>query len=448
MQPVPIGLPGELYTGGVGLARGYFADPGQTQSKFIKNPFLPLLGLNDAQKSVIGDRLYKTGDIVRYTPNGHIEYIGRTDSQVKLRGVRIELGEIETVITQFSGVQQVVVMVVDGPRESKILVAYVVPEVDELALKAHTTAKLPATMIPQVFMMLPEFPMNTNGKVERRLLPTPQVEASVRVEPSNLKERVILDLWSKVLNIPSDQIGVCDLFFSLGGDSITAVTLVYHAKQRGILLTTQQVLTHQTIREQAEVCEVVSVSSVGEHQIAYGTASMSPMQQWMFASPLSIGESSKAIPSFNQYSLLQLQQVADVGIISKTIGHLLLHHPILRASFDRNNMTIKLNQPTEDDVARLTGPGKHVDQSPLCEVHTLDTSDPLEDDFADMWESRLDPLKGICVRGVLVVSAIAPETHPKLLLVVHGLCIDKVSWDIILADFQTAFYQLQSNSKV
>lgn len=447
MQPVPIGLPGELYTGGVGLARGYLGDPGQTQSKFIKNPFLPLLNFTDAQLSVYGDRLYKTGDIVRYRPNGEVEYIGRTDSQVKIRGVRIELGEIETVLSLCPGVQQTVVLVADGPRDSKLLVAYIAPEMDETTLRAYVSAKLPATMVPQIFIMLREFPMSTHGKVERKLLPAPHVEGSAKEEPANQNERVLQEVWSKVLNIPADQFGVTDLFFSLGGDSIAAVTLVYHCKQRGIILTTQQVLTYQTIREQAEVCEVVATSAI-DKPVPYGTSSLSPMQHWMFAGPLTADGAARSIPSFNQYALLQLQQVVDVALISRTIGHLLVQHPILRASFDRTNAAVNITEPTQDDVDRLTLDGKHSDKSPLCEVHTLYTSEPLEEDFADTWEARLNPIKGVCVRGNLVVSAVAPDSYPKLLLVIHSLCIDKVSWNIILADFQSIYYQLQNNSKV
>ena len=450
MQPVPIGVAGELYVGGAGLARGYIGDPSQTQSKFVPNPFLPLLPLNDAQRAVYGDRIYKTGDLVRYLPNGEMEYIGRTDFQVKLRGLRIELGEIETVISQCEGVRQVVVMVVDGAQDNKILVAYVVPEVDEAAVRAHIGTKLPAYMVPQVFMMMKTFPMNTSGKVERKLLPVPEVQASARLEPRNNKEHILLEVWSKVLNIKPDQIGGEDMFFSLGGDSITAVTLVYHAKLRGILLTTQQILTHQTIRAQAEVCELVTSTSAIEGQIPWGTSSMSPAQHWMFAGPLVVdeGPSSHTVRPFNQYSLLQFRQPVDVALVSRAIAHLLIHHPALRAAFDRATWTIATTEPNGDEQERLIQRGKHGDQSALCEVYTLETSEPLAQDFADKWDARLNPAKGICMRGVLVVSEFAPESYPKLLLVAHQLCVDRTSWDIILSDFQTAFYQLQSNAKV
>jgi hypothetical protein len=447
MQPVPIGVAGELYIGGAGLARGYIGDPAQTLSKFVPNPFLSLLPLNELQRAIYGNRIYKTGDLVRYLPNGEMEYIGRTDFQVKLRGLRIELGEIETVISQCEGVRQVVVMVVDGAQDNKMLVAYIVPEVDEAAVRAHIGTKLPAYMVPQVFVMMSTFPMNTSGKVERKLLPVPVAQTSTRLEPRNNKERILLEVWSKVLNIKPDEIGGEDMFFSLGGDSITAVTLVYHAKMRGILLTTQQVLTHQTIRTQAEICELVTPTSAIEGQIPWGTSSMAPTHHWMFAGPLAVTD-GRNLPSFNQYALLQFQQQVDIALVSRAIAHLLINHPALRATFDRGTWTMTMLEPNGDEQERLTQRGKHSDQSPLCEVHVLKTSEPLDQDFADQWDARLNPAKGICMRGVLVVSEFAPESYPKLLLVAHQLCVDNVSWDIILSDFQTAFYQLQSNAKV
>jgi hypothetical protein len=452
MQPVPIGVPGELYIGGVGLARGYYGDQQQTQAKFLPNPFASLLPNDNAQRAMFGNRIYKTGDLVRYMPNGEMEYIGRTDFQVKLRGLRIELGEIETAISQFAGVRQAVVMVVDGPqeKENKLLVAYVVPEVDETALRTHVSNKVPVYMMPQVFMMMAEFPMNTSGKVERKLLPVPKVHTGVRLEPRNDKERILLEVWSKVLNIKPEQIGVDDMFFSLGGDSITAVTLAYHAKQRGLIITTQQVLSHQTIPAQAAVCELVDPGNAIEKQVPWGTAHLSPVQQWIFNGPLRIAATpvpgSSKPRSFNQYALLQFQQPLDVALVSRALGHLLMVHPALRATFDNAKMTMTFTEPTREETEKLTL-GIHRDQSPLCEVHVIQAGETLSDDFANKWEAHLNPTQGVCVRGVLIASEGAAELQ-KLLLVVHHLCVDKVSWSILLADLQTILAQLHANAKV
>jgi acyl-coenzyme A synthetase/AMP-(fatty) acid ligase len=197
MQPVPCGVAGELFIGGAGLARGYIGDAAQTKDRFIPNPFAALLKHNPAQKAVFGDKIYRTGDLVRWLNDGSIEYIGRTDFQVKLRGLRIELGEIETVIAQCAGVRQAVVLVVDGAADSKILVAYVVPgSCDEPAMREHLASKLPAYMMPQVFVFMDEFPRNPSGKVERKLLPKPNmVNMSGIVPPSTYDERLLLQIW-------------------------------------------------------------------------------------------------------------------------------------------------------------------------------------------------------------------------------------------------------------
>ena len=192
MQPVPVGVPGELYIGGTGLARGYIGDPAQTKARFIPNPFAELLKHNPAQKAAFGDKIYRTGDLVRWLHDGTLEYIGRTDFQVKLRGLRIELGEIETVISQCSGVRQTVVLVVD-----EILVAYVVPaSCDEPSMRTHLASKLPAYMLPQAFVFMDEFPRNPSGKVERKLLPKPNmIDMGSIVPPSTNDERALLQIW-------------------------------------------------------------------------------------------------------------------------------------------------------------------------------------------------------------------------------------------------------------
>lgn len=452
LQPVPIGVPGELYVGGCLLARGYINDLEKTKERFIPNPFTNFIPKD--KRAILTDRMYKTGDVVRWTHNGEMEFIGRYDFQVKLRGVRIELGEIEAVINKAPGVKQVVVMVVDGPNDNKLLVAYVVPEVDEAALKAFMLSKLQVTMIPQVFVMMHEFPTNTSGKVDRKLLPSPQVSTSVKLEPKNAKERILMEVWSKVLNVTEDQIGAEDMFFALGGNSITAVTLVYHAKQQGLIISAQQVLSFHTIIEQAEVAELMDMSTVFDRQVTWGSAPLLPMQQWILEKPLApIASSSSAPPpskplSYNQYALLKLKQVIDVTLVSRALGHLVVHHPALRASYDSSNMTVNFVEPTREEVDKLTQCGLHPDLSPLCETHVLQESDALDEEFVEMWEAQLDPSKGVCVRGVLLSSETGQDANPMLLIVIHHLSVDKASWDILLADFQSAIAQLLEDKKV
>ena len=216
LQPVPIGVPGELYIGGVGLARGYFRRPDITDEKFIPNPFQE------------ASRLYKTGDLVRYLSDGNIEYLGRIDNQVKIRGFRIELGEIESLLNQHPAVLQTIV-IADEDRGNKRLIAYLVchqetPQVSDL--RDFLKDKLPEYMVPAVFVFLKSFPLTPNGKVDRRNLPSPeprQIEATF-VGARNELELQIVKIWEKVLGI--EPIGVRDNFFELGGHSLLAMRML------------------------------------------------------------------------------------------------------------------------------------------------------------------------------------------------------------------------------
>ncbi len=220
LQPVPIGVPGELHIGGLGLARGYLGRPDLTAEKFIPNPF----------SNEPGARLYKTGDRVRYRPDGNIEFLGRIDHQVKIRGFRIELGEIETAIGQHPEVRDCVVIVITKESGDKQLVAYVVPKLSMLTaskLRSFLQQKLPNYMVPAAFVVLESLPLTSNGKVDRRALPAPDKSSFTDtgfVPPSNALERQLAQIWSEILDVES--VGVKDNFFALGGHSLLAVRLM------------------------------------------------------------------------------------------------------------------------------------------------------------------------------------------------------------------------------
>jgi amino acid adenylation domain-containing protein len=216
-QPVPIGVPGELYTGGDGLARGYLNRPDLTAEKFVEHPFNPT------------QRLYRTGDWVRYQPNGTLEFLGRIDQQVKIRGFRIELDEIESVLSQYSAVQQCIVIVREDEPGDKRLVAYIVmdgqPSASTVQLRQFLQQTLPNHMIPSAFMQLETLPLTPNGKVDRRALPKPEISTAqvetVYVAPSTPQEQDMADIWAKALNV--ERVGIYDNFFDLGGHSLLAV---------------------------------------------------------------------------------------------------------------------------------------------------------------------------------------------------------------------------------
>jgi aspartate racemase len=230
-QPVPVGVPGELYVGGVGLARGYINRPELTEKKFITNPFSRGRGAGEDESSH-RERLYKTGDLARYLPDGNIEFLGRLDNQIKIRGFRIELGEVEATLSQHSAIEQTVVIARDDISGDKRLVAYLVLSQDQTLtvdeLRLFLQKKLPNYMVPSAFIFLDALPLTPNGKIDRRALPAPD---QTRLEPEgnfvaprDKLELQLTQIWESVLGI--QPIGIKDNFFDLGGHSLLAVRLV------------------------------------------------------------------------------------------------------------------------------------------------------------------------------------------------------------------------------
>lgn len=246
LQPTPVGVVGELYVGGDGLARGYLHRPELTQERFIDNPFLP------------GTKLYKTGDLVRYLKDGNLEYLGRRDEQVKIRGFRVELGEIATVIAQHPDVQESVVIASDDTQDNQRLIAYVVTENQDIAaqLLPYLQQKLPNYMLPSAFVVLDTLPLTPNGKVDKRALPTDEVirpnTTKSFVTARNFTELSLVKLWENLLN--TNPIGVTDNFFDLGGHSFLAVRLMAQIHDRfGHNLPLSTLFENPTIEKLAQV---------------------------------------------------------------------------------------------------------------------------------------------------------------------------------------------------
>lgn len=250
LQPVPIGVAGELHIGGAGLARGYLNRPELTAGKFIANPF------DDKP----GTRLYKTGDRARYRSDGHIEYLGRMDQQVKIRGHRMELGEIERVLSQYPGVRSVAVCVFDRGENDRRLAAFVVADPNSAAsageLREFLTRTLPEYMIPSAYIFLDSLPLNANGKLDRRALPEPDwtnvTANAVFVAPRNVTEAGLAGIWEDVLGV--NRIGIHDNFFELGGHSLLAIRIVSRIRERlAIELPLSALFTLPTVAKLAAV---------------------------------------------------------------------------------------------------------------------------------------------------------------------------------------------------
>jgi acyl-coenzyme A synthetase/AMP-(fatty) acid ligase/acyl carrier protein len=257
---LPIGAIGELYIGGVGLARGYLNRPDLTAEKFIANPFQ-----TEAERKVgKNSRLYKTGDLVRWLPCGNIEYIGRNDFQVKIRGYRIELGEIESVLASYPNIKQAVVIARDSKNElegnktdNKYLVGYYTSsqELDNEAIRDYLENKLPEYMVPVVLMHLDKLPLTINGKLDRKALPEPNFinEETYTAQVTELEEK-LCRIWSEVLGIPFEKIGVRDDFFRLGGHSILAIKLMTRInKELNILVNVSTIFTANTVRTMSKL---------------------------------------------------------------------------------------------------------------------------------------------------------------------------------------------------
>jgi len=291
LQLVPVGVPGELFTGGDGLARGYLNRPDLTREKFIPHPF----------STEPGARLYKTGDLVRYSPDGNIEFLGRIDHQVKIRGFRIELGEIESVLGRHEAVREVVVMAREDVPGDKRLVAYLIPEGEQApsvsVLRQHVKEKLPDYMVPNAFVMLAKFPLTPNGKMDRRALPAPEHTRpeleETYVAPRTPVEQSLAEIWANVLGV--ERVGVNDNFFELGGNSLLAVKLFVRIRQwSSIDLPLATLFRSPTIRALAELLKpssaTVTISGETKSEIP------SPVQQWRSLVP--IQPEGKRLPLF------------------------------------------------------------------------------------------------------------------------------------------------------
>jgi amino acid adenylation domain-containing protein/non-ribosomal peptide synthase protein (TIGR01720 family) len=418
LQPVPIGVKGELHIGGSGLARGYLNQKELTDEKFIPNPFSPKPA-----------RLYKTGDLARYRNDGTIEFIGRIDHQVKIRGFRIELGEIETLLAQHSGIQETLVIARPDLRGNQRLIAYIVCDREQPSnseLRSFLKEKLPEYSIPSAFVILDSLPVMPNGKLDRNALPAPEevtVQEAIVVEPRTNKEEVLTEIWTEVLG--QKQVGIHDNFFELGGDSILSIQMVARANQAGLQFTPKQLFQHQTIAELATV--ISNTPSIqAEQGLVTGTVPLTPIQQWFFA------ENQPEPHHYNQSVLLEVPHNLEPKLIQQAVQQLLRHHDALRMQYVPKASGWQQINATFDNTV------------PFC---TIDLSgQPASkqqatiESTADEMQASLDLEAGAIVQVALF--HLGRNKPGRLLFIVHHLAVDGVSWRILLEDLFTSYQQL------
>jgi amino acid adenylation domain-containing protein/non-ribosomal peptide synthase protein (TIGR01720 family) len=418
-NPVPIGVMGELYLAGDGLARGYLGRPELTNERFVPNPFSEEKG-----------RMYRTGDLCRWLPDGSIQYLGRTDHQVKLRGFRIELGEIEATLDQHPAVRQSVVIVRGDEAGRKQLVAYVAlksgagPATRELY--HHVKERLPEFMMPSAIVPLDAFPLNPNGKIDRTALPEPDLPAELRapfVAARTANEKILADIWSQVL--PVQRVGVHDKFFELGGDSILAIQVVAGANQAGLRLTVKQMFQHQTIAELALVAENIA-KSVSDHGPVTGEVPLTPIQRWFF-------EQDFADPHhWNQAVCLELRRNLEPALLNQAVRELVMHHDALRLRFWRQAEGWRQFNAAAAGTVSL----RRIDLSKLRET---DQNSAMRQSSTEL-QAQLDLAERPLLQGALF--DLGPLRRSRLLIVIHHLAVDGVSWRILLEDLQIACDQL------
>ncbi|GAB2867015.1 hypothetical protein GCM10022221_79600 [Actinocorallia aurea] len=410
LRPVPPGVVGELYVSGAGLARGYHGRPDLTASRFVADPF-----------GAPGTRMYRTGDLARWRTDGALEYLGRADDQVKIRGFRIELGEIEAVLAAHEDVTDVAVVVREDRPGDKRLVAYAVGGVEAGALRAFAAERLPAHMVPAAAVVLEALPLTGNGKLDRRALPAPVVEVGEGRAPASEREEVFADLFAEVLAL-SARPGADDGFFDLGGDSIIAIQLVSRARQAGLAVTPREVFQHQTVAALAALARDAAEDTTVEVEpegAGLGPVPLTPIMAWL-------RDRGGAMSGFHQAFALRVP------------GGLGEEHLVrgLQAVLDRHDM-LRLRLDGWQPVVRPVGEVRAAELVRRVEVAPADSYQAEIDAEVRRAASELDPSAGENAR--LIWLDAGPEAQGRLVLVLHHLVVDGVSWRVLMPDLVTAW---------
>lgn len=429
LRPVPVGVTGELFTGGDGVARGYLGYPAATAEKFLPDPFSP----------VPGARMYRTGDQVRWRSDGMLDFAGRVDGQVKIRGFRIELGEIEARLSAHPAIAEAVMLARADDQGHKQLVAYLVPTAGMAAPSAAQVREfvqqmLPEYMAPAAVVVLDNMPLNDNGKVDRKALPDPQ-EASARGRDTHpagpagtATEQALAAIWAKVLGVP--QVRLQDNFFDLGGDSILSIRIASAARKAGLPMSSAMIFDHQTVAELAGHLSGIITSAAPDAGAADGPVPLTPIQHWFT-------DNFGANNQFNQAIRLEWDNSADAGLLRDALAAVVAQHDALRLRLSQQDGTW-CQQVASAEQAELL---RVVDLRGLGE--TARTAAAAQ--AAATAHTSLSLADGPLLQAALLRSDAAPD---QVLLVAHHLAVDTVSWDILIEDLAQAYRQLGAGRDV
>ncbi|WP_434659697.1 amino acid adenylation domain-containing protein [Paenibacillus polymyxa] len=419
----PVGAWGELLLGGDGVALGYLNRPELTAEKFIESPFRP------------GEYCYRTGDLVRWRADGVLEYKGRMDEQVKIRGYRIELGEVETRLSTIAGVKESVVIVRQDDHGQKQLCAYFVTDSELSAsdLRNALSQDLPSYMVPSYFVRLSRLPLTLNGKVDRRALPLPEHNLDTGMDyvaPETDVQQALAAAWGAILGI--QKVGIQDNFFHLGGDSIKAIQVSSRLFQAGYKLEMKDLFKYPTIADLSAYIQ--PVNRVAEQGEVTGNVVLTPIQRWFFEQPT--GEPHY----FNQSVMLYRQEGYDEQALRQALHQITTHHDALRMIF----------RSSENGY---TAWNRGVDEGEPYHLECFDyrNSDAIEGNLAKIIEAKCNEIQsGISLSGgpLMRLGLFRCPDGDHLLVAIHHLVVDGVSWRILFEDLATAYEQASKGEQV
>lgn len=419
MQPVPIGVIGELYIGGDGVALGYMNKADMTQARFLDDPFTHQ------------GKIYKTGDLARYRYDGMIEYAGRCDDQVKLRGYRIELGEIEAQLQHFSTVSEAVVMIRADALGTKRLFGYVVTQVDRFekaALIQHCQQSLPEYMVPYDIVILDKMPLTANGKVNKQALPEPEV-GLMRADfepPQTEMECLFAKIWAAVLGI--EKVGRQDNFFSLGGDSIISIQIISSARQANVAISVQDIFKNQTLAALSLQARPLDCYQIDQADVV-GLIPQTPIMQHFFK--LSQAETCH---HYNQSVILELNPTLDLTSIKQAVMAVFKHHDMLKLQVVQHASGWQCHLPEHGLIGFEYQSGDE------------EKSEAALERYANQLQLRLNLFDGpVCQIGLITHHDM---TTRYLVMVIHHLVVDGVSWSILLEDLAVVCDQLSRRQPI